>query len=54
MSIEIGKYKFLSWARKGISNNIIEDDNLGEGTSVTSERAEVSISVKLSNLYRIL
>ncbi|MCP4632624.1 MAG: hypothetical protein GY855_06820 [candidate division Zixibacteria bacterium] len=49
MSIEIARYQFHAWARKGISNNIIETDDLGGGTSTTLDRAEVPISVKLNN-----
>lgn len=48
MSIEIARYQFHSWARKGISANITETDDLGGGGSALIERAEVPISVKLN------
>lgn len=48
MSIEIARYQFHSWARKGISANITEGDDLGSGGSALTERAEVPISVKLN------
>ena len=31
MSIEIARYQFHSWARRGISANITEPDDLGSG-----------------------
>lgn len=49
MSIEIARYQFHSWARKGIANNITESDDLGAGTSSVLERAEVSIGVALND-----
>jgi hypothetical protein len=48
MSIEIARYQFHSWARKGIAGNITEDDDLGAGTSAVVERAEVPIGVSLN------
>lgn len=48
MSVEIARYQFHSWARRGISNNITEPDDLGSGSSTLSERAEVPVSVKLN------
>jgi hypothetical protein len=48
MSIEIARYQFHSWARKGIANNITESDDLGAGTSAVLERAEVPIGVSLN------
>lgn len=48
MSIEIARYQFHSWARKGIASNITEGDDLGVGTSSVLERAEVPIGVALN------
>lgn len=48
MSVEIARYQFHSWARRGISANITEPDDLGSGTSTLTERAEVPVSVKLN------
>jgi hypothetical protein len=48
MSVEIARYQFHSWARRGIGNNIAEVDDLGAGTSTAMERAEVSIGVSLN------
>ena len=48
MSVEIARYQFHSWARRGISANISEADDLGSGSSTLTERAEVPISVKLN------
>ena len=48
MSIEIARYQFHSWARKGIAGNITEGDDLGAGTSTVVERAEVPIGVSLN------
>jgi hypothetical protein len=48
MSVEIARYQFHSWARRGISANISEPDDLGSGSSTLTERAEVPISVKLN------
>jgi hypothetical protein len=52
MSIEIARYQFHAWARKGIANNIVEGDDLGTGTSAVLERAEVSIGVSLNGAGR--
>jgi len=49
MSIEIAKYQFHSWARRGIASNITSPDDLGTGSSTDIERAEVPISVKLNS-----
>jgi hypothetical protein len=46
MAIEIAKYQFHSWARKGISSNIIEPDTLGTGASAQIERAQIPVTVK--------
>jgi len=48
MTIEIARYQFHSWARKGIAGNISETDDLGAGTSTAIERAEVPIGVSLN------
>src|SRR5258706_6107162 len=48
MSVEIARYQFHSWARRGISANISEPDDLGQGNSTLVERAQVPISVKLN------
>jgi hypothetical protein len=52
MSIEIARYQFHAWARRGISNNILEGDDLGAGTSTVTERAEVPIGVSLNGAGR--
>jgi hypothetical protein len=46
--VEIAKYQFHPWARKGIAANIIEPDDLGAGTANHPERAEVPIGVILN------
>ena len=33
MAIEIARYQFHSWARKGIAATVAEQDDLGAGTS---------------------
>ncbi len=48
MSVEIARYQFHSWARKGIAGNIIEGDDLGAGGAATVERAEVPVQVSLN------
>ena len=48
MSIEIARYQFHSWSRRGISINISEADDLGAGTSATIERAQVPVGVTLN------
>lgn len=48
MSIEIARYQFHPWARKGIASNITEGDDLGAGTSTVLERSEVPIGVSLN------
>jgi len=47
--VEIAKYQFHPWARKGIAAHIIEDDDLGAGTAGHLERAEVPIGVVLND-----
>ncbi|MEP6734978.1 MAG: hypothetical protein ABJA70_05635 [Chryseolinea sp.] len=46
--IEIARYQFHSWARKGIASTIENPDDLGAGTSTVSERAHVSVPVLLN------
>src|SRR5437870_1865667 len=48
MSVEVARYQFHAWARKGIANSIAEGDDLGAGTSTVVERAEVPIGVSLN------
>ena len=49
MSIEIARYQFHSWSRRGISANIIDDDDLGSNTDAQLERAEVAVGVTLNS-----
>jgi hypothetical protein len=49
MTIEIAKYQFHSWARRGIASNISSLDDLGAGTDALIERAEVPVSVKVNS-----
>ena len=46
MSIEVARYQFHSWGRRGISANINDVDDLGTGVVHTKERATVSVSLK--------
>ena len=48
MAIEIGRYQFHPWARKGIAANIAEPDDLGAGSAAALERAVVPIGVSLN------
>lgn len=48
MSIEIARYQFHPWSRRGISSAITEGDDLGAGTAATPERAGVSLGVMLN------
>lgn len=48
MSVEVARYQFHSWARRGIAGSISEGDDLGAGTSATIERAEVPVGVSLN------
>lgn len=50
MAIEVAKYQFQSWARKGISAHINEQDTLGDpGVALPpSERASVPIGVSIN------
>ena len=49
MSVEIARYQFHAWSRKGIAANIIQSDDLGTGTAAIKERAEIPISVALNS-----
>jgi len=46
--MEIAKYQFHSWTRKGISGSITEPDDLGAGTSTVKERAGIILKVSLN------
>ena len=48
MAIEVARYQFHSWARKGIASTITEKDDLGKGTSTLKERAEIILPVSLN------
>ena len=50
MAIEVAKYQFQSWVRKGISTQIIEPDSLGNPGAVLppNERATVPIGVSVN------
>ncbi len=50
MSIEIARYQFHPWSRKGISTGISEIDDLGGGVSLNKERAEVPVPLKLNEV----
>jgi hypothetical protein len=50
MDIEISRYQFHSWARKGIASTIEEPDDLGAGTAATTQRAQVNIPVLLNDV----
>lgn len=49
MSIEIARYQFHSWARKGISTEIEDTDDLGSGSSSVMERALIDLEIKLND-----
>jgi hypothetical protein len=51
MAIEVAKYQFQSWVRKGISAQINEQDTLGNPAAVlpTAERASVPVGVSINN-----
>ncbi|MEO8513359.1 MAG: hypothetical protein ABI543_07365 [Ignavibacteria bacterium] len=49
MSIEIARYQFHSWARRGLSSSIPPNDDLGTGSSTAIERAEIPVSVKVNS-----
>ncbi len=46
MTIEVARYQFHSWARRGMSANITDADDLGSGTVHTRERATVPVALK--------
>jgi len=46
MTIEVARYQFHSWARRGIAANITDADDLGTGTVHTVERAQVPVDLK--------
>lgn len=46
MTIETARYQFHSWARRGMSANITDTDDLGSGTVHTKERATVPVALK--------
>lgn len=46
--IEISRYQFHSWARKGIASTIEEADDLGAGGSTQMQRAEITLPVVLN------
>ena len=48
MSIEVARYQFHSWTRKGIASGITEKDDLGSGNAVSNERAEIVLPVSLN------
>src|SRR6185436_3690136 len=48
MGIEISRYQFHSWARKGIASTISEPDDLGSGASTLKERAAINLPVLLN------
>ena len=48
MAVEVARYQFSSWARKGIASTITEKDDLGEGTSNLKERAQIILPVSLN------
>ncbi len=45
MTIEVARYQFHSWARRGMSANIVDTDDLGSGTVHTTERALVPVAL---------
>src|ERR1044072_6920170 len=52
MAIEVAKYQFQSWVRKGISTQISEQDALGNpaATLPPGERASVPIGVDVNSV----
>jgi hypothetical protein len=46
--VEVGRYQFHSWTRKGIATKISQADNLGVGASPLTGRAQISIAVLLN------
>lgn len=49
MTIEVARYQFHSWARRGMSANIRDTDDLGSGTVHTKERAQVSLELNAND-----
>src|SRR5688500_15350050 len=49
MAVEIARYQFLPWSRKGLASTIIEKDDLGTRQATTKERAEMKLSVALND-----
>ena len=51
MTVEVAKYQFQSWARRGIAAHINEQDTLGNpsATLPANERATVPIGVSINN-----
>ena len=49
MTIEVARYQFHSWARRGMSANITDTDDLGSGTVHTKERAAVPVALKAND-----
>src|SRR6266446_8967527 len=50
MSIEIAKYTFTSWLRRGIANSISQKDTLGVGPSGIIERCSLPVDVTLNGV----
>jgi hypothetical protein len=48
MAIEISRYQFHSWARKGVATTIVEPDDLGTGTAATTQRAQINLPILLN------
>lgn len=48
MSIEVARYQFHSWSRKGISTGITEKDDLGAGNSTVTERVGITLPVSIN------
>ncbi|HXI21697.1 MAG TPA: hypothetical protein VNH46_11450, partial [Gemmatimonadales bacterium] len=48
MSIEVARYQFHSWGRRGMSANITDVDDLGAGTVHTKERAGIGIALDVN------
>ncbi len=48
-SIEVAKYTFTSWMRKGISANITTEDDLGRETNLSGERAKIPLDITVNS-----
>ena len=46
--VEVARYQFHSWSRKGIATRITEPDSLGPVSAGTAERVQISIPVDLN------